>query len=71
MNRLDKYRGCLLGYPVEFDSRSEMLTHYCPGGVTDFTLQDGVAQISDGTQLTLFTANALLSAATRKRIGAP
>ena len=79
MNRLDKYRGCLLGgaagdalgYPVEFDSRSEMLTHYGPGGITDYTLQDGVARISDDTQLTLFTANALLSAATRKKIGAP
>lgn len=41
MNRLDKYRGCLLGYPVEFDSRSEMLTHYGPGGVTDTPFRTG------------------------------
>lgn len=37
--------------------------------ITPFRI--GAAQISDDTQLTLFTANALLSAATRKRLGAP
>lgn len=56
---------------MEFDSRSEMLTHYSPGGITDYSLQDRVARISDDTQLTLFTAHTLLSAATRKRISAP
>lgn len=60
-----------MGSPVGFDSRSEMLAHYGPGGITDYPLQDGGTQISDNMQLTLFTANALLAAATRKKIGTP
>ena len=79
MDRLDRYRGCLLGgaagdalgYPVEFDSRAAILSAYGPQGITDYALTDGIAQISDDTQMTLFTANALLFADTRRRIGAP
>ena len=79
MDRLDRYRGCLLGgaagdalgYPVEFDSRTSILSAYGPQGITDYVLMDGIAQISDDTQMTLFTANALLFADTRRRIGAP
>lgn len=79
MARLDRYRGCLLGgaagdalgYPVEFDSRAAILSAYGPQGITDYVLTDGIAQISDDTQMTLFTANALLFADTRRRVGAP
>ena len=79
MDRLDRYRGCLLGgaagdalgYPVEFDSRTSILSAYGPQGITDYVLMDGIDQISDDTQMTLFTANALLFADTRRRIGAP
>lgn len=68
MDCLDRYRGCLLGgaagdalgYPVEFDRRADILQAYGPRGITDYALMDGVAQISDDTQMTLFTANALL-----------
>ena len=79
MDRFDRYRGCLLGgaagdalgYPVEFDSRAAILSAYGPQGITDYVLTDGTAQISDDTQMTLFTANALLFADTRRRVGAP
>lgn len=79
MNRLDRYQGCLLGgavgdalgYPVEFDTRNAILSAYGPQGITDYVLADGIAQISDDTQMTLFTANALLFSDTRRRIGAP
>ena len=41
MDRLDRYRGCLLGgaagdalgYPVEFDSRASILSAYGPQGI--------------------------------------
>lgn len=79
MDRLDRYRGCLLGgaagdalgYPVEFNSRAAILSAYGPQGITNYALTDGIAQISDDTQMTLFTANALLFADTRRRTGAP
>ena len=79
MKRLDRYRGCLLGgaagdalgYPVEFLSLTDIREQYGPAGITSYTLQNGVAQISDDTQMTLFTANGLLFSETRRRIGAP
>ena len=79
MKHLDRYRGCLLGgaagdalgYPVEFLSLTDIQEQYGPAGITSYTLQNGVAQISDDTQMTLFTANGLLFSETRRRIGAP
>ena len=79
MKHLDRYRGCLLGgaagdalgYPVEFLSLTDIQEQYGPAGITSYTLQNGVAQISDDTQMTLFTANGLLFSETRQRIGAP
>ena len=70
---LNKIRGCLLGgaagdalgYQVEFLSEPEILQRYGREGVTGFSLTDGVAKISDDTQMTLFTANGLLYASTR------
>ena len=67
----DKIRGCLiagaagdaLGYEVEFMSRKAILYRYGENGITKFALDNnGKAQISDDTQMTLFTANGLLNA---------
>jgi len=70
---LDKYRGCLiggavgdaLGYAVEFSSEESIKRHHGEDGITEYELIDGVAQISDDTQMTLFTANGLLLGTTR------
>ena len=71
MNRdiLDKARGCLLGgaagdalgYPVEFRYEDQIFSEYGKKGITEHELHDGVALISDDTQMTLFTADALVN----------
>ena len=85
MNKLqDRIRGSLiggaigdaLGYPVEFMSLHEIRGKYGDSGITRYELNDrGVAEISDDTQMTLFTANGLLfgysRAAMRGIMGAP
>mgnify|MGYP003289466987 CR=1 FL=1 len=74
----DKIRGSLmagaagdaLGYVVEFSNRKSILKKYGAGGITKFALDKGSyleegtgkANISDDTQMTLFTANGLLNA---------
>ena len=73
MKSLDKYRGCLiggaagdaLGYAVEFLTDEQIFKKYGEKGITEYSLIDGVAQISDDTQMTLFTANGLLLGTTR------
>lgn len=73
MKNLDKYRGCLiggaagdaLGYAVEFSSEESIFQRYGESGITEYELVGGVAQISDDTQMTLFTANGLLLGTTR------
>lgn len=70
MNTLqDRIRGSLiggaigdaLGYPVEFMSLQQIRKKYGDSGITRFELNEkGVAEISDDTQMTLFTANGLL-----------
>lgn len=65
---IDKYRGCLLGgavgdalgFAVEFMSEESIRSTYGESGITSYKLLDNVAQISDDTQMTLFTANGLL-----------
>ncbi len=83
MDTLDKYRGCLvggaagdaLGYPVEFMSRDSIISRYGERGITSYELRDGLAEISDDTQMTLFTATGMMHGETRARIrgigGAP
>ncbi len=70
----DCIRGCLmagaagdaLGYPVEFMSRNAILTRYGNKGITQFEIdRKGKAQVSDDTQMTLFTANGMLMGLTR------
>lgn len=72
-NTKDKIRGCLmagaagdaLGYEVEFINRLAILSRYGENGITKFELDSkGKAQISDDTQMTLFTANGLLTSLT-------
>ncbi|MCC8073603.1 MAG: ADP-ribosylglycohydrolase family protein [Clostridiales bacterium] len=73
MNDMDKYRGCLvggavgdaLGYPIEFLDASSIFSQFGKKGITEYALQNGIAQISDDTQMTLFTATGLLLGTTR------
>ena len=73
VKNIDKYRGCLiggavgdaLGYPVEFMSASSIREKYGERGITGYELHDGVARISDDTQMTLFTATGILLGETR------
>ncbi len=73
----DKIRGCLmagaagdaLGYEVEFMSRRSILSRFGENGITKFALDgNGKALISDDTQMTLFTANGLLTGITMNRM---
>lgn len=73
----DRYRGCLiggavgdaLGAPVEFMSRSEILTKFGPAGITAYAPAYGrTGAITDDTQMTLFTAEGLLRAHVRQRM---
>ena len=74
MKDINKYRGCLLGgavgdalgYTVEFMEDSEIFKTYGNNGITEYSLVNDVAPISDDTQMTLFTANGLLLGTTIK-----
>lgn len=68
---IDKARGCLiggaagdaLGYTVEFSSLNSIIDEYGQSGITAFVPDSkGTARFSDDTQMTLFTAEGLLSA---------
>lgn len=73
MRDLNKFKGCLiggavgdaLGYAVEFMSASDIFGKYGENGITEYKLRSGVAEISDDTQMTLFTATGLLVGTTR------
>ena len=80
--KLDLVRGSLiggaagdaLGYPVEFYSYRSIISQYGAQGITEYELSNGVAKISDDTQMTLFTANGMLMGLTRlymRGIGSP
>ena len=58
--------GDALGYAVEFMSYGQIINKYGNRGITRYELnKDGVAEISDDTQMTLFTANGMLFCHTR------
>lgn len=68
------FRGCLiggaigdaLGWPVEFKSQAEIAYLYGPEGIQDLQIpSSGKAEITDDTQMTLFTAEGILRAKTR------
>ena len=80
MSLQDKMRGCLiggaigdaLGWPVEFESERSIFSRYGAEGIRSFDLNaHGVAEITDDTQMTLFTANGLLCAAAHGRQTSP
>ncbi len=77
-NRLDAFRGCLLGgavgdalgAPVEFMKRRQIVMRFGEPGIRDYPENDdGVieALITDDTQMTLFTAEGLFRAYMRCR----
>jgi ADP-ribosylglycohydrolase len=68
------FRGCLvggaigdaLGEPVEFLDLEEIQTRFGPNGIQDLQRSSsGKAEITDDTQMTLFTAEGILRAETR------
>lgn len=73
MRSLDKFQGCLLagaagdalGFEVEFLSEEAIFERFGEAGITEYYLHRGVAEISDDTQMTLFTATGLLLGTTR------
>ena len=79
----DKIRGCMiggaagdaLGWPVEFKSEREIFNKYWPDGIKDYVFNSvGEAEITDDTQMALYTANGLLYGETQnllRRIGKP
>lgn len=75
MNKKDRFMGCLLGgasgdalgYEVEFNRYDDIIKRFGKKGITNFTLYDGIALISDDTQMTLFTANGLINAEINKK----
>ena len=70
---LDQIRGSMvggaigdaLGYVIEFMPEDSIFSKYGPEGITEYELTRGIAQISDDTQMTLFTANGILVGETR------
>ena len=75
---LDKIKGSLfggavgdaLGYPIEFDCEEEIFSFYGSNGIQEYKLdpKTGKALISDDTQMSLFTANGILLAETRRKL---
>ncbi|HEV2081796.1 MAG TPA: ADP-ribosylglycohydrolase family protein [Brevundimonas sp.] len=69
-DRADRIWGCLLGgavgdafgYAVEFDRLARIREKHGPEGLTEPELTDGKFVVSDDTQMTLFTAEALARA---------
>lgn len=68
--RLDRAIGCMLGgasgdalgYPVEFMYYEEIKKRYGANGIRNYELTSGKAQISDDTQMSIFTATGILTA---------
>ena len=64
---LDRIRGCLfggaigdaLGYTVEFSDEDTIFHHYGPDGITGYEYTNGVAIISDDTQMTVFPSSVI------------
>lgn len=74
---LDVIRGSLfggamgdaLGYPVEFMKREEIVKRFGDNGIFRYALNSkGLAEISDDTQMTLFTATGILIGVTRGKL---
>lgn len=58
--------GDALGYPIEFLTKENIVSKFGKEGLKEFVPgPNGIAKISDDTQMTLFTANGLLFGITR------
>ena len=76
MKRDENYfKGCILGgaigdalgRPIELKKLKEIKATYGNKGINDLTLNDkGIAEITDDTQMTLFTAEGILRANCKK-----
>ncbi len=74
--KLDAIRGSMiggavgdaLGYAIEFWQEDQIFHTHGADGITQYHLTDGKAQISDDTQMTLFTADGILVGETRMRM---
>lgn len=53
--------GDALGYPVEFYDYDKIRLDYGEEGITEYAMPHGIAEISDDTQMTLYTACGLLN----------
>ena len=70
-HKQDNYKACLLGgaigdalgNPVEFLDLSSIKRMYGEEGITELNIIDGKAQITDDTQMTIFTADGLIKSA--------
>ncbi len=68
---INNYKGCLLGgaigdalgWPVEFSSLYSILYEYGEDGIVDLQKNNNKAEITDDTQMTIFTADGLLKSA--------
>ena len=77
MADLNKIRGCMvggavgdaLGFAVEFLDDELIFKHYGENGITEYALCGDVAQISDDTQMSAFTADGMICA--QKQYGNP
>ena len=60
MRNFDKFCGCLIGGSagdaVEFLYENQIFSMYGKEGIKEYTLKNGIARISDDTQMMLFTA---------------
>ena len=75
-NKREHFTGCLLGgavgdelgWPVEFDGIDDIVKCYGSDGITDMVPgENDKYEITDDTQMTLFTAEGLLRAWTAAR----
>ena len=73
MNRdnIEHFTGCILGgavgdalgWPIEFNGIDDIVKRYGPAGIMDMVPGEcGLCEITDDTQMTLFTAEGLLQA---------
>jgi ADP-ribosylglycohydrolase len=60
--------GDALGYAIEFDDIGMIRRHHGENGLTEPVLRDGVTQISDDTQMMLFTLEGLIRAHVARRM---
>lgn len=72
-HKLANYTGCLiggsigdaLGWPVEFEKLNKIKRYYGINGITELELRNNKAEITDDTQMTIFTADGLLKSAVK------